>query len=272
MASMIFGRPVTKNDKTERNVGKVTVLGAGYSLSAPKFALYAANNSIDLAAAGVTPEECIEKFRAAYPHVAGFLVGLLDGKTMRRDGLWHHYHEAALHAVAKKTVVEMNRCLFGFDGRCMVIQLPSGRELVYRQARVEDRIPAYCAILRLPARPKPTVVYNGPKGEATLYGGKITENVVQALCRDLLASALLRLEATGLPVVLHVHDEMVCEVPAAQADETLHRMAQIMSTPPAWADGFPVKVEGYACERYVKSPFKGCPEVKYLNGGEGLKQ
>src|SRR5262249_28271267 len=121
-------------------------------------------------------------------------------------------------------------------------------------------------LLGLPARAKPTVVYYGPKGEACLYGGKITENVVQAICRDLLADALLRLEAAGLPVVLHVHDEAVCEGPAARGEEALRRMAASMSTAPAWVEGFPVKVEGFACERYVKAPFKGCPEVKYLNG------
>jgi len=55
-------------------------------------------------------------------------------------------------------------------------------------------------------------------------------------------------------------------VPAGRAEEALHRMAAIMSTAPAWAEGFPVKVEGFACERYVKSPFNGSFEVKYLNG------
>jgi DNA polymerase len=266
MARMIFGRAVTKADKTERNVGKVTVLGAGYSLSAAKFAMYAANNGIDLAAAGVTAEQCIEQFRTAYPQIAGYPTGTLDGKVMRGGGLWHKYGEAAMQAVAGKKVREAGRCRFCLEDGCLVIQLPSGRRIVYRQARVEDRVPAYCALLGLPPRPKPTVVCDGPKGEAVLYGGKITENVVQGLCRDLLADALVRLEAAGLPVVLHVHDEAVCEVPAAGAEEALHRMAAVMSTAPAWAEGFPVKVEGFACDRYVKSPFKGGVEVKYLNG------
>ncbi|MHB1424980.1 MAG: DNA polymerase [Gemmataceae bacterium] len=268
MAGMIFGRSVTKADALERNVGKVTVLGAGYGLSAARFGLYAANQGIDLTAAGVTAEECIEKFRTAYPRIAGYPAGTIDGKVMRRNGLWHHFNDAALGAVRERKVIESHRCLFGFEGGCLIIQLASGRELVYRQARVEDRVPAYCAFLGLPGKPKPTVVYHGPRGETTLYGGKITENVVQALCRDLLADALVRLEAAGLPVVLHVHDEAVCEVPAAQAEEALHRMAALMSTPPAWAAGFPVKVEGFACERYVKSAFKGCAEVKYLNGAK----
>ena len=63
-----------------------------------------------------------------------------------------------------------------------------------------------------------------------------------------------------------IDDEAVCEVPAAAGEQALHRMARIMSAPSAWAAGFPVKVEGFACERYVKSPFKGCLEVKYQNG------
>src|SRR5262249_39629153 len=72
MARTIFGRAVTREDKIERNVGKVTVLGAGYGLSAAKFGLYTANLGIGLAAAGVTAEACIERFRASYPHIAGF--------------------------------------------------------------------------------------------------------------------------------------------------------------------------------------------------------
>jgi DNA polymerase len=266
MATMIFGKPVTKEDKLERNVGKVTVLGAGYGLSAAKFGMYTANQGIDLAAAGVTPEQCIEKFRDAYPCIAGFPAVAIDGKVLRRNGLWHHLNDAALEAILDRKVIDSHHCRFGYDGGCLVIQLPSGRELVYRQARVEDRVPAYCALLGLPGKLKPTVVYHGPRGEAMLYGGKITENVVQAICRDLLADALIRLEAAGLPVLLHVHDEVVCEVPADRAEEALHRMAAIMSTPPAWAEGFPVKVEGFASERYFKSPSKGCAEVKYLNG------
>jgi DNA polymerase len=177
MAGMIFGRPVTRADDLERSVGKVTVLGAGYGLSAAKFGLYAANKDIDLAAA-VTAEQCIEKFRAAYPSIAGFPAGSIDGKVMRRGGLWHHFHDAALEAVRDRKVIESHRCLFGYDGGCLIIQLPSGRELVYRQARVEVRVPAYCTFLGLPGKPRPTVVYHGPRGEAVLYGGKITENVV----------------------------------------------------------------------------------------------
>src|SRR5262249_61705903 len=90
--------------------------------------------------------------------------------------------------------------------------------------------------------------------------------VVQGPCGAVLADALGGLEAGGLPVVLHVHDEAVCEVPADRAEEALRRMAVILSTPPAWAAGFPLKVEGYPCERYVKTPFRGSPVVKFLDG------
>jgi DNA polymerase len=81
------------------------------------------------------------------------------------------------------------------------------------------------------------------------YGGKLTENITQAVCRDLLADALVRLERAGLPVVLHVHDEVVSEL---RAKTELVAMETIMSTVPQWAEGLPLAVEGYAEERYRK--------------------
>ena len=84
MASRIFGRAVVKADKTERNVGKVTCLGAGYSMGAPTFALYCAGQGIDLAAAHSSASACIEAFRDAYPAIAGRPAGVLDGKVLRR--------------------------------------------------------------------------------------------------------------------------------------------------------------------------------------------
>ena len=120
-------------------------------------------------------------------------------------------------------------------------------------ARIEE---AGSGVLPPPAAAegiKPTIIYDHPKtGEAHLYGGKIAENVVQAICRDLLVAAMLECERHGLPVVLHVHDEIVIEVPEAEAKAALQTLAVIMSTPPAWAMGFPIEVEGFAAERYLK--------------------
>ena len=124
----------------------------------------------------------------------------------------HAFGRAALRAVSEKREVETNRVRFVGTGDCLVIVLPSGRSLIYRNARVEEVEPAYAKLLGLKDAKRPTVVYTTAHSfDAQLYGGKITENVVQAICRDLLASAMLRLEAAGFPVVLHVHDEIVVE-------------------------------------------------------------
>src|SRR5262249_14947567 len=109
----------------------------------------------------------------------------------------------------------------------------------------------------------------GPGGYGTVestYGGKLTENVVQALCRDLLADALQACERARLPVVLHAHDEIAVEVEEGQAVEALAELARVVTPPPPWADGFPVAVEAFACGRYTKVPPPEAPAVSARNG------
>ena len=167
-----------------------------------------------------------------------------------------------MQAVLERTSVPAGRCAFTRAGEDLVATLPSGRELYYRRCRVESRVPGYAGRLGLPPRPRPTLVYDGPRGESVLFGGKITENLVQAICRDLLCCVLLRCERAGLPVVFHVHDEVVLEVPRPRAEESLHRLVEIMVSPPRWAAGFPVVAEGFASPRYTKGAFRGWPQLE----------
>jgi DNA polymerase len=151
------------------------------------------------------------------------------------------------------------------EGGCLVVRLPGGRRLRYRNARVEER---YYERQGLPAgQPKQTLVFDGPrkKGEAT-YGGKLAENVVQAVCRDLLAGAMLACEREGMEVVVHVHDEIVIEAPLDRAEDALRRLAEVMSRPPGWAAGFPVAVEAFTACRYYKGPVPGSLTVKAQDG------
>lgn len=82
------------------------------------------------------------------------------------------------------------------------------------------------------------------------YGGKLTENIVQAIARDCLAEAVERLEAAGLPVVFHVHDEVVCEAPREQA--SLQKVVDMMRKPPAWAQDLPLAADGWTGDFFTK--------------------
>lgn len=252
MASRIFGVDVADVTKPQRQVGKVVVLGCGYGLGDNKLGFYAANQGIDLTAAGTDPRTCVEAFRNAYTSIAGAPSGTWEGRTTRRGGIWKAFHEAVHDAIDTGDLKGAGRCLFQRIGRDLVCQLPSGRELVYRRARIEDQVPLWGG------DPRPTLIYDGPRGRSYLYGGRIAENVVQALCRDLLADALIRAEHAGLRPVLHVHDEIVCET----SPDRLPELLTIMSTPPAWASDFPLKVEGFASDRYLKDG----DAVAYLRG------
>jgi DNA polymerase I-like protein with 3'-5' exonuclease and polymerase domains len=86
----------------------------------------------------------------------------------------------------------------------------------------------------------------------SLYGDKLTENIVQATARDLFGEAILRLERAGLPVVLHVHDEVVVEVDETAAADAERAVKEIMCVEPAWASGLPIMVETQIAEAYTK--------------------
>lgn len=83
---------------------------------------------------------------------------------------------------------------------------------------------------------------------------------------DFLSDALVKLEAAKLNPILHVHDEIICEVDDAK--EGIHEMSRIMSTPPTWAEGFPIRVEGFSNTHYSKTPFSTSIKTDYLLGKE----
>ncbi|MHB1424872.1 MAG: DNA polymerase [Gemmataceae bacterium] len=268
LASTLFGRPCTKADEKERGVGKIGILGCGYGMSAQKLSMNCTLDGIDLAAAGTSAEAVVDAYRNSYPAIAGYPAGVIadTGHVFRRDGLWQRLNDAAMDTIRTGRDRMTGRCLFRKKGADLVVQLPSGRELVYRLARMEDRVPGYCALFGLPANPKPTLVYQSARGETTMYGGKWAENLTQAICRDLLATVLLKAERAGLNPILHVHDELVCELPEETAADDLRRLVVLMSEPPSWADGFPIKVEGFTTPRYGKSPWRGSLVVEAING------
>lgn len=84
------------------------------------------------------------------------------------------------------------------------------------------------------------------------YGGKLVENIVQAIARDILAESLIKIDSKGFEIVMHIHDEAVVDLPKNGADEKLEEMCSIMSEPIAWAEGLPLAADGYLTEFYKK--------------------
>jgi DNA polymerase len=116
------------------------------------------------------------------------------------------------------------------DGKDRLIRLPSGRAICYRKCGLRDG----------------RLTFLSPRGRTDTYGGRLAENVTQAVARDVMAEALVRLVGAGYTVVGHVHDEVIVET------EDQYGVEKLMLTPPEWADGLPIDGEGFTCRRYRK--------------------
>ena len=89
-------------------------------------------------------------------------------------------------------------------------------------------------------------------GRTETYGGKLVENVVQAIARDCLAEVMLKVEKAGYDIVMHVHDEIIVEVPDERLTQARVDVAAIMAEAPAWAPGLPLRGDGYTTKHYKK--------------------
>jgi DNA polymerase len=132
-------------------------------------------------------------------------------------------------------------------GEPFELELPSGRSLRYGKIK---RMKEAGSVNRF--RHIGKIVRNGQLRDFPLWGGILTENLSQGLARDIFSDMMLRVDAAGFPVILHVHDEMVCEVPEAQAEEALAKILEIMHTPPQWIPDIPVAAEGHILDYYTK--------------------
>lgn len=248
MASILFSIPQESVDDGQRFIAKQIVLGCGYGMGANKFDAMCRLYKVDLAKAGVTADQCVKAYREGHPNI---------------KRCWRNLDVAAKHAVVTGREMYCHRTHFRHTGSDLQIQLPSGRVLTYRNAGIRPLPPKWDPS----ARPVDTLTYANPHGiETILYGGLIAENIVQALCRDLLADALVRLDVANMQLVSHVHDEILVECPEASAEWFLGYVGCQMSKTPTWAKGFPLRVEGFVSEWYVKGGLRGCLKGDYMNG------
>lgn len=235
-ASAIYGVPETEVTKAQRQIGKISELACGYQGGHNAFNSMAANYGV------VVPEEeaktIVRKWRAG------------------RSGavrLWNQIEEAAVQAVSNPgTPVSYRQITYNMEEDWLTCQLPSGRKIYYFRPTLHRTANTW-------GSEKMSLCYEGkdPKRSGRFtriwtYGGKLTENIVQAVCRDLLIDAMKRAADTGLCVVLHVHDEICCEAREEEAETTLQQLIRIMSTAPDWASGFPLNAEGWIARRFKK--------------------
>lgn len=168
--------------------------------------------------------------------------------------MWKEIDEASKEAVRYQRPVSCTcrNIIFDCNGEFMTIQLPSGRKLFYYGPKFKDKKIGHSTM------PTRVLCYQGVVqetkqwGEIDTYGGKLTENIVQAISRDLLGNSMLNLEANDYHPVCHIHDEVLCEVPEENAQAYYEEMASIMGTPPEWASDLPLRADGYTTPFYLK--------------------
>lgn len=232
----------------------------GFQMSHDRLASYAAGMGIDLAAAGIEARQAVEMWRDLHPPIAGERTGRMwDEHVLRQGGLWRHLH-GGVRQVVERTVPEahIGRCWWRMEDKHLLCRLPSGRDLIYRNCSV-DLMPSNFEEGQLVLQ----VAYDNARGGSTArvgtYGGKFCENITQATARDLLAAAMLRVDAAGFDVVLSIHDELLVELDDVK---DVQRLAELMAEPPGWARGLPIGVEGFAAPRYAKEAPEGWPTAK----------
>lgn len=226
-AMKIFGlKSVDDVTKAQRFIGKIAVLALGYQGGKVAFAKMAKNYGVEF------PEEEAEQvkkdWRAANPKIVS---------------LWYDLEEAAAAAIGNPdSIYEVadGRIMFKLEGDWLYMRLPSGRRLAYYRPKLDgEGKPTYMGI----------DTYTRRWMRCKTYGGKLCENAVQAIARDLLLHAMFKLDDAGLEIVGTVHDEAILEVDDGSVYQTV---TEIMCDIPDWAEGLPVGVDGFIDTRYRK--------------------
>ncbi|MGY4697255.1 DNA polymerase [Xylella fastidiosa subsp. sandyi] len=260
-----FGTDPARVTKEQRHIGKVQELALGYGGGVGAFATFAALYQIDL-------EAMAAQARASLPPLLlDEAVGFLEwSKEQQRDtyqlsdcawlvcdvfkrawrnahpaitSFWKELQTAAIGAIEHpETVYTCRLITLRYSQAWLRIYLPSGRALYFLAPCIDEN---------------GTLSYMGTHPvtrkwmRITTYGGKLAENITQAVSRDVLAACMPAIEAAGYSIVLTVHDEIITEADNATTFSAEH-LAALMTTPPPWADGLPLAAEGFAADRYRK--------------------
>jgi DNA polymerase len=230
-----LGIPLSEVTKAHRDRGKVIILGCGYGMGWEKFIEYALTYGIVLSEKEA--KAAVYGFRETYKEIVS---------------LWGELNAACLTAFKAGICVYVRGLVVdGRDEHCLKIKLPSGRYIHYHQPRLTNEPPPWGG----PSKEVIHFIMYGSKGakDNRLYGGLITENVVQAVSRDLLLSGMIEAEKAGATVIMTVHDEVVVEV-RQDAGFGEKELLACMTKVPEWGEGmgFVLKAEGWEGAYYKK--------------------
>lgn len=256
LASRIFSRPAESFSKSgkERQLGKIGELGLGYGMGVKNFRTTGEKGGVDWAALKamdppMTPGRVVSIWRDAHPAIVKFWSDL----------------EAGMMAAVFGEETEVGPVTWARVGDSVWAYLASGRPIVYQGVRIDEVVRTHEVVdddgkpvldengePRVRTAMRDELSYLSRRGRESTYGGKLCENVVQALAREIMAWALVRLERAGFPVVFHVHDEAVFLLKILTALARLKEAEGVMTELPMWAHGLPIGVEGFLSKRYRK--------------------
>jgi len=225
-ASQMFGVPVVKHGVNGdlRQKGKVATLACGYggSVGALK-----AMGAIEMGLSEDELQSIVDSWREANPNIVS---------------LWWDIDAVVKRVVKTRSKEEYKNLVISYEKGILFIQLPSKRRLAYPKAKIGmNRFGGESIVYE-------GIVVGNKWDKIESYGGKFVENIVQAIARDILAEAMMRLEKKGFNIVMHIHDEVVIESDSSSIEE----INQIMSLVPSWAPGLILDADGFESEFYKK--------------------
>lgn len=223
-ATKIYGRPINKRDNpTERFVGKTAILGLGYGMGAAKFKLTLESGAMGPAMQIAETEamNVVNTYRTSYERI---------------PMLWSRLQELLVKSTHPATRGETYRCITVGDKS---LHLPNGMSLRYEDLTINR---------------DGSLNYKFRKARETTWGGRIAENVIQALARIVITDAMLRLDKnySDMDVVLTVHDEVIVVAPEDNPDARMDTIIKELCVPPQWASSLPLDAEGGYDKVYSK--------------------
>jgi len=234
-ASAMFGVPIEEITKGSelRQKGKIAELALGYQGGVGALKQMGA---LEMGLSEEELPEIVQRWRAANKRIVD---------------LWYSMENAAIEVMRTGQPVGVRGLILAREGDYnngqdfFTITLPSGRKLFYARPFLAQNDFGKEALHYY------SVGQSSKKWEVTAtYGGKLVENVVQAISRDCLAESIIRLNQAGYQIVMHIHDEVVLDVPKEQAD--LEHVCDIMGQPIPWAPGLLLKADGFVTDFYMK--------------------